>query len=278
MIEAYAFLAVFTAQILAMSVLYPARLDRHVRAQATSFPSERLAQLYPGIDLDRAQDGLLTRYRRVNMGIAVLSLLLLGWLASYLRRPDWIEDPVVILLGVYFLLQMLPLGYVAWLGFRFDKEHKRALPEGKRKAILQRRGRFDFVPPIIVLVAVAGYFLFVALVIYIQPQPSPGFALIGVLALVYALQAFVVYRALYGKKTNLLETHARRMHTIRLTVKVSVYSCVLCAVFFAFTFAFDLLDMKRWMPFATSACLLITSLLCLMGLAAPPRGPGAEAE
>ena len=51
MIEAYAFLAAFTVQILVMSVLYPAWFIRYVRVQATRFPAERLAQLYPGVDL-----------------------------------------------------------------------------------------------------------------------------------------------------------------------------------------------------------------------------------
>ena len=38
MIEAYAFLAVFPVQILAMSVLYPAWFIRYSRRQAASIP------------------------------------------------------------------------------------------------------------------------------------------------------------------------------------------------------------------------------------------------
>lgn len=276
MIEAYAFLAVFTVQILAMSVLYPAWFIKYVRVQATRFPAERLAQLYPGVDLDLARERFLSRYRTVNTGIAVLGLLLLGWLFSYMQRPDWDEDPVIALISAYFAMQMLPLFFVAWLGFRFNKVHKRSLLEGKRKATLHRRGLFDFISPFIVFLAVLGYFLFAAVVIYIQGDPFPGFALIGVLTLVYASQAFVVYRALYGKKSNPFETHAGRVHTIGLTVKVNVYGCIVCVVFFAFVFTVDLLDLKRWVPLAQSVCLLITTLLCLMSLTAPPRQPEVD--
>jgi hypothetical protein len=173
------------------------------------------------------------------------------------------------------MMQFLPHCFVAWLGFRFNKVHKRSLLEGKRKATLQRRGLFDFISPFIVFLAVSSYFLFAVVVIYIQPEPFPGFALIGVLTLTYALQAFVVYRALYGK-TNPLETHARRVHTIGLTVKIGVYSCIVCVVFFAFIFTVDLLDMKRWVPLAQSVCLLITTLFCLMSLTAPPREPEVD--
>ena len=276
MIQSYAFLAVFAVQVLAMSILYPARFSRHVRAQATSLPVERLAQLYPGVDLGLALQRFLSRYRAVNTGIAVLGLLLLSWLFVYVRRPDWDEDAVIGTISAYFLLQLLPLVFVAWLGFKFNKAHKRRLLEGKRKATLQRRGLFDFISPFFVFLTVSSYFLFVVFVIYVQPKPFPGFALIGVLTLCYALEAFVVYRAVYGKKANPLETHASRVHTIGLTVKICVYSCLVCAVFFAFTFTLDLLDLKKWMPFAQSVCLLITTLLCLMSLVAPPRQPHVD--
>lgn len=276
MIEAYAFLAVFTVQVLAMSVLYPARFNKHVRVQATSFPAKRLAQLYPGVDLDLARERFLTRYRTVNTCIAVLGLLLLGWLFSYIRRPNWDEDTVVALISVYFMMQMLPLGFVAWLGFRTNRVHKPLLLEGKRKATLERRGLFDFISPFIVFLAVASYFLFATFVMYVQPKPLPGLALIGVLTLVYASQAFVVYRALYGKKSNPLETHARRVHTIGLTVKVCVYSCIVCVVFFSFVFTLDLLDQRRWVPFALSVCLLVTTLLCLMGMTALPSNSESD--
>jgi hypothetical protein len=269
MIEVYAFVAVFTVQVLAMSVLYPAKFSKYVRQQATCLPMERLAQLFPNVDLDLARERFLTRFRTVNAGIAVLGVLLLGWLFSYMRQPDWDEDPVIALTSAYYMMQMLPIVFVAWLGFRFNSAHRRSLIEAKRRATLQRRGLFDFISPAVVFLAIFGYFLFVAYVLSVQPKPFPGVALIGVLTLTYALVAFVTYRAIYGN-TNPLETHERRVHRIGLTVKVNVYSCIVCVVFFAFVFTVDLVDLKKWVPLAQSACLLITTLLCLMNLTAPP--------
>ena len=177
MIEVYVFLAVFPVQILVMSVLYPAWFTRHIRARAKSIPAERLAQLYPGVDLGQARERFLTRYRAVNTVIAVLGLLLLGWLFSYMQRPDWDDGAVEALVTVYFLVvQMLPLVLIAWFATRFNKVHRRSLPEGKRKAILQRRGLFDFVSPFVVFLAVLAYFLFAAFMIYIEQHPFPGFA------------------------------------------------------------------------------------------------------
>jgi hypothetical protein len=184
------------------------------------------------------------------------------------------------LVAVYFMVQMLlPLGLVVWLGVRFNKAHKRSLPERKRKAILQRRGLFDFVSPFIVFLAVSSYFLFAAFVIYIQQHPFPGFAglvNIGATTLVYALQAFVVYAMLYGKKSNPFETHAGRVRTIGLVVKSCVYSCIACVAFVSLNFTLGLLDWQRWEPFALSVFFVITALLSLMGMTAPPPQPEAD--
>ena len=76
MIEAYAFLAAFTVQILVLSVLHPAWFTRDARAKGE-------AQL-PGWDR-KSRERFLSVYRAVNAGIAVLGLVLLGWLFSLMR-------------------------------------------------------------------------------------------------------------------------------------------------------------------------------------------------
>jgi hypothetical protein len=278
MVYAYAFLAMFTIQILAMSFLYPTWFIRYLRRQATRIPAERLAQLYPGVDFGLARERFLTRYRTLNTGIAGVGLLLLGWLSSSMRRPEQHDVKVVVtLVCVYFLVQALvPLGLVVWHGVRFSRVHERSLLlEGKRKAVLQRRGLFDFVSPFTVLVAVLSYFLFAAFVIQ---HPFPGFAgliSLGAITLAYAVQAFLVYAVLYGKKPNPFETHAGRVRTIGLVVRSCVYSCIACVVFLSLNFTLGMLSLRRWEPFALSAFFVIIALLSLMGMTAPPP---AEAE
>jgi MFS family permease len=280
MIEAYAFLAAFTLQILAMSVLYPAWFIRYVRVQATRLPVERLAQLYPGVDAGHAQKRFLNQYRALNRVIAVLGVLLLVWLFGYLRRPDWDDGPVEALVTVHFFVaQIVPLGLVVWLGVRFNMKRKRSLPEGKRKATLQRRGLFDFVSPFVVFLAGLSYFLFAAFVVYIQQHPFPGFAgliNIGIVTLVYASQAIFIYTILYGRNRNPFETHAGRLHMIGLAVKSSVYSCIVCVVYLSLSFSLGLLDLQRWEPFALSVFLIICALLASMCVIAPLRQPGMD--
>jgi hypothetical protein len=278
MFEMYAFFAAFTAQVLALSVLCPARLIRSTRARMTSYPAERFPQLYP--HGSSVIDRTLTVYRALNTGVAALGLLLLGWLFSYMRRPDWDDGPVEALVSVYFGVQVLPLCLAGWTAARFNKVLRRSLAEEKRKASLQRRGLFDFISPPIVFLAALSYFLFVAFVIYIQRDPFPGFAgslvNIGCITLLYALMAFCVYVTLYGKKSNPLETHADRMRTIGLAVKGCVYSCIACVAFLSLNFTLVLQDLQRWEPFALSVSLVTCALLCFMCLQPPRRQPGAD--
>lgn len=287
MIEAYAFLAMFTVQILAMSVLYPAWFIRRARVQARSAPNERLAerlaQLYPGVDLALARERFFSRYRAGNTVIAALGLLLLGWLFNYMRHPGWDDDDVATLAAVYFVLQIVPICIVGLIGVVYIKTHKHALLEGKRKATLQRRGLFDFVSPFTFFLVVLAYFLFVAFVIYLKQQPTAGSLrswqgsamIIVAVTLVYAVNGFTVYRLLYGAKCNPFETHAARLHTLGRTVKGSVYSCLISVVFLSLFFTLNLLELQKWQPFALSVFLVITTLLSLRSLNAPPRRPEA---
>lgn len=280
MIEAYSFLAVFTVQILAMSVLYPAWFIRYWRAQERNIPAERLTEIYADADLTVAQEHFFARYRALNRGIAVLGAVLLGCLYSYMRRPDWDDGPVEALVSIYFLVQtFLPFGLAAWLAARFKKAHQRSLLHGKRKAVLQRRGLFDFVSPTLLFTAALSYFLFAGFVLYIQQHPFPGFAgalvNIGGITLVYAVNALCVYTMLYGKKSNPFETHAGRLHTISATVKSCVYSCIACVVFLSLNFTLAMVDRQRWEPFAVSVFFVIVALVRSMGLTTPRQPAGS---
>ena len=248
--------------------------------QTTRLPAERLAQLYPGVDLRSATERFLTQYRALTACSAVLGLVLLGWLFSYMRRPDWDDGPVEVLVSVYFFAaQMLPLFLLVWFGVRFNREHKHPLPQGKRTALLQRRGLFDFISPFVVFLAALSYLLFATFVIYLRHHPFPGFAglisLVGV-TLVYALNALVVYMMLYGKKGNPFETHEGRLRTIGLAVKGSVYSCIVVVVYLSLNLSLGMLDLQRWEPFVLSIFFVITALLASMGFAVPPRQPQAS--
>lgn len=279
MIETYAFLAMFTLQILVASVLYPTWLVRYVRSRAASFPAERFAELFPGVDRSRSAERFATRYRALNTGIAMLGLVLLGWLFIYMQRPDSHEGAVQALATGYFLLQFAPLPFFMVIGHRYTKLLRQSLAEGKRKALLQRRGLFDFVSPFVVSLAVLSYLVFAALVIYLRQHPFPGFGgllNIAIITLVYALNAFVAYQSLYGRKRNPLMAHADRVRAIATVVKSVTWSCIAVTVYSSLNLILLLLRLRSWELFGLTSFFVICTLIASQGVRSQPSQPDAD--
>jgi hypothetical protein len=281
-IEAYAFLAMFTIQILVSSVLYPARIVTYVRGWEQNFGSERFAQLYPGIDYNRWVGRFVAGYRAANIVIAVLGLLLLGWMFTRIQRPHWGSE-VSKAAVMYFVLQLSPLALTALYAFvRYFKILLQPSQETKRKATLQRRGLFDFVSPSVVYLAVLSYFLFVVYAIWLDLYVYDNASLsrhcyraIVSVTLVYALNAFIIYKYLYGKK-NPLVSHEGRVHAIGVSVKAGIYGSIAIAWFLSIFGTLGQPGLREWKPFALLCFLVASQLLTLMGTTAPPRKPAAE--
>ncbi len=284
MIEVYLFLAVFPIQILGLSVLYPLGLTRQVRTALKTIPAERLAELYPGIDVAEAHERFIARYRVANTVVVVLGLVLLGWFLSYMQRPTWDEGTVGGLLTAYFFLQNGPILLFAWFTLRFNKVHRRLLPDAKRKASLDRRGLFDVVSPSMVLLVILSYFQFVAVIFYAAQHPFPGFGgrflNIGIVSLGYILLGAVVMYLLYGrKKISPLHSHADRIRIVRGVANYYAWIIILSSISISINMAGKLklvVDLETWGPFLGTAFFLIITLLLLRTVAA--RTPQPEAQ
>jgi NhaP-type Na+/H+ or K+/H+ antiporter len=282
MIEAYAFLAAFAVQILAASVLYPAGIIKYVRGWARDFGSERFEELYPGVDYGRWVQRFVVGYRTANIVITVLGLLLLGWFFSRIQQPDWAGE-VRAPAAMYFMLQFSPLALTAlYAVVRYHKALMQPSRESKRKATLRRRGLNDFVPPFVVYFAILSYFLFVVygiwLDLYIYDNTSLSRHCLKALVtvtLVYAVNALIIYKYLYGRK-NPLVNHEGRVHTIGATVKGGVYGSIAIAWFVSLFGTLGQPGLEEWRPFALMLFFIATSLLTFMGVTAPPRKPQAN--
>ncbi len=271
MIEAYAFLAAFAVQILVVSLLQPVWFTRYARAKAEA--------QFPGWDR-KIRERFLVAYRAVNLGIAVLGLVLLGWLFNHMRSASWDIVSAMRLFAGYTMAQMLPLIVVSLIGAWIKKKVlTNAPPQAKRTASLQRRGIFDIVSPFTVFLAVMGYVLFAAFVIHIQQHNVaglPGYLLLGVITLVYALNAFAVYWLLYRRKKWPLETRAYRMQAVEVQVKIVFYVSIAVVVFYSQIATLVLLHLVRWAPFAVSVYIVIVMLFTSMGLFALRRQADAD--
>lgn len=282
MIEVYLFLAMFPVQILGMSALYPLLFTRFIRTGLKNIPAERLAELYPGVDAVEAHERFLARYRAANTVVVVLGVLLLGWFIRYMQRPDWDAGTVGGLVTAYCLLQFSPIILITWFTLRFNKVHRHLLPEAKRKAVLRRRGLFDFISPVTALLAILAYFQFVAFMFYVERHPFPGFggplANIGILSLAYILMGAMVMYLLHGRKIDPLQTHADRLSMIGGVANYYAWMLILTSISLSLNVARKLVDLETWRPFAGIVFFLILTLLTLRTVrpTAPPRQPEAH--
>jgi magnesium-transporting ATPase (P-type) len=275
MFEVYAFLLMFLVQVLMMSVMFPAALIRYSRTQAPRF-ADRFAQAFPGVDIGQSIERFVTRFRATTLVVAVLGLVLLGWLFDYMQRPDWNHRDVLPLTVAYYMAQVVAIVLEVVIGFSsYLKLLRHPSPAGKRTAVLQRRGLFDFVSPFAVFLAAAAYLLFVGFVIYLQQRgmedTKSAFTLIVSITLVYVLNAVTLYAMLYKSRVfNPLETRESRGPWIGIQVKGLVYSSIFIVAFISIFSVLDVLNQQRWMPFALTAFFVGCSVSFFTSLAAAP--------
>jgi hypothetical protein len=261
----YAFIAVFTAQILILSVLGPVKLVGFLRAQIARFVAERAAAVdaWAAARVDRR----LRLLGLMGMGTGVVGLLLLVGMIRYMLRPDWTDGPLEAVVPAYFALQVLPLFLALVTAGRFHEVLKRSLPTEKRKAILEPRGLFDFVSRSAVSLAALAYFLFVAFLLYLEQHPFPGFAgfftNVAAITLVYAVMAIGICVTLRTRGSTPLQAHEGRMRSVGLAVRICVYSCILYVASLTLNFTLVLLDLQRWEPSLVSVVLVVLALLSL---------------
>jgi len=283
MIEAYAFLAAFAVQIVVVSVVNPTRLIKHVRGWSAKFGSERFAQHYPGVDYQAWVERFATGFRAVNIAIAVIGLVLLGWLFNVIQRPGWAG----VASGIspfYLMFQVSPLALLAlYTVVRYYKVFLHPPQEARRTASLQRRGLLDFVSPTALTIAAVSFVLFFPFAIlsdlYVYDNTTLSWSCykaMGSVVFVYALNAFVVYKILYGRK-NPFVSHEGRVHSIAMTVKSSVYTSTALVWFIVIGSFFTKLQLENWRPFAVTVFCVIVILISFMELTSPLRRSDSEA-
>jgi hypothetical protein len=274
MIEVYLFYAMFIAQVVVLSVLYPRALIRSVRAGLARYPIERSL-----LEDEQAHLWLgrwLRLYRHINTGIALAGLLLLALLWSYMQRPVWDDGDITLLLTAYFVLQFAPTALFWRQLARGNKQLKELLRGEKRTASLQPRRLFDFISPSAVGLTGLFYLLHAALAVYLDREPFPGFAgalvNVTITTLMCLGTAFGVHRTIYRRKSSPLLTHEDHLWEIEVAVKILVYGCMIAMLALTVILVLGKLDLESAKPLAQSTIhVVIGVLLWAMGRKKKPR-------
>jgi hypothetical protein len=278
MIEMYGLIAAFTAQIIFFSVLGPLRVTGVLREQIRLF----IAEYAPPIDPEAAAqvDRRLRLLRFLGLATSVVGVALVVGMIRYMLRPDWTDGPLEVIVPAYFGIQVMPTFLAVVTAGAFHGVLKRSLPAQKRKALLQPRGLFDFVSRSAVALAVVVYFLYIALLTYIEQHPFPHFAGLpvnaGLVTAMYAMMAFAIYMTLRKMSSSPLQGREDRVRAVGVAVKVCVYSCIVGVANISVNMLLILLDEQRWEPTFQSLGLILVGVLARMALKEQLRIPEAE--
>jgi hypothetical protein len=268
MIESYAFFAAFVLQIIGLSVLQPLWFAGLWHKEAAIFPADLQSALHERIFRH------LPRLRAVNWGIAIIGFAVLGAFIVYVPFQAWDDFA-----RFYLMLQCAPMVVATLVFYRAIHEIGNARQEPKRKALLQRRGLFDFVSPVAVGIAVLSYVLYIAFLFYIARKPFDGFAGVWVnvvgMTLTYGVSAVVIWLALYGKKTHSFETLEGRVNGMRLVVRMMVYLSIFSVVGLSMDMSIKYFELDRWIPFMSCAGMAVIPVMFYLTLKASPQGPDA---
>lgn len=275
MIESYAFLAAFAAQIFVGSILSPSRMIKYVRGWARSYGSERFATLYPEIDYDGWVRRFVGGFRAAHVVTALVGVALLVWMLMLIREPHW-TGRVSLIATIYFMFQLAPLVLTSLYVFiRYWKFIVQPPQEAKRKATLQRRGLLDYVSPAAVVVWIASWPLFVAysiwLDLYVYDNATLSKECLTTLisiSFVYALNGFIVYKSLYSRRNPLMSTEGRT-HSISVQVKSCVYTSIAVAWFMVLFGTLGQPSLTEWRPFTLTLFFVLCTLLTMAYLYVP---------
>lgn len=283
MIEVYAFYAVFFLQLLLMSILQPWRVAQRVRQGMARYPAQDYPQLYPDGEETtvREQTRYLRGYLLLNSLIATVGLVLLAWLFTRMQRMQQgqYDVAVTIVIVLYYMLQLVPIllfqVVVAWKNSYLRK----VMQSEKRTAVLQPRRLFDFVSPVIVLLTLLCYPAFVALVFYTRHvfphRAASDEVLIAGISLYYAMCGLGIYRTLYGRKSNPLQSNQDRIHEISVGVKTCVYGALAVVLYFMVNQVVVVLDRQGMELLALSCHFVIVGLLVHLAVLSQHRGTTA---
>ncbi|NVJ99636.1 MAG: hypothetical protein HWE25_15915 [Alphaproteobacteria bacterium] len=247
----------FIGQIYLISHYFPARFAQRIRYILRNFPVSEYPKLYPsaGPNFADETEDKLRLFLRVNSGIAVIGLLLLGVMFgnNYSIDPKGGDEVFVMM---YFFLQVIPFLIAGYKEHTQYAAMRKAFSETRRKADLRPRRLFDFISPAAVLAAVLSYSIW--LVFYLNIKGSAGpwgeevYISVGLTTTMNLIYAAVIARFIYGKKLDPYQASKDHMKTIEAITKALVYSSIGISWFHVMTVAADEYALEAFDPALSS--------------------------
>lgn len=238
-------LLAFFSQIFVISALIPLWVKKRIKNLVAQFPPETYPKLYP-VPTESIYFAIKT-FTLLNGGMVLFGLFILA--VTVITGADellnWDTQSV---LTVFFMMQMMPFINLGFSGLKYQQMMRKVGQPTVRTALLQPRGVLDFVPLHFLVFTLLSLLLYIALVIYVQNNPFPGFAgywNILFVALTNVFYYFMIHRIIGGKKHNPHQTHEDRMIHTRLITKLLALAAIMSNLFLTSNLLLSVFDLRH---------------------------------
>lgn len=251
------FYIVFSSQVYLLSIHYPHKISLRVEYMLENFPPTEYPKLYPNFHAGYVQTQQLKIriYKIINYAIAMVGFgIMATMIFSDYRPSEKGGDEIFVML--YFFLQTMPLLYISWKEHCQYRMMRLTFDDKTRVAELTRRGLFDYVSPIYVVIA---FILYAAWLVFYLYHVGPiaaweanryvTFITITGMNIFYSVSIFAFVS---GKKLDPYKAPKDQQKHAESVVKVLVFSSVMVSIFLTLTQAADQYAFEVFDPVMTS--------------------------
>ena len=261
------FYIVFIGQILLTSYYFPRKLLDRMQHVLETYPPSSYPKLYPRpIEAYKIAHWV---FKVANWFVLALGFVILGSVMFLIDHSTFADDGYIseAFPIVYGVIQFLPLMALEFSEFSHLKLMRKANTSSVRTAELRRRGIFDFVSPMLLIVAFclyAGSIVFDAYVHDFEVTWSHDTAQRGiVITLTNLMLAVVGAWTLHGRNKDPYQSSEDRDRKIAASLKSLLYVSMAMSVFFMTVSADDVFEMDFLDAILVSAYFQVIVFLSL---------------
>ena len=272
--EAILFFFVFASQVLLISWLYPRRVLSRTRLVLRNHPPSTHPKMY--VQPIEYYERRLRNYARLNHGIAAAGFLIIVGLVLGTFAGQWdgaIGTPWsssgewdAAIVTPFFLVQWIGAFYYQLSMLKHNKARAQAALPRVRTTELRRRRLFDFVSPVILIVAVLTNITYIAFVLWYRRFGFDWFTAAGniaIIALMVVAMAATVAITLRTRPDH-YQAHQDRLDLMKLVVNQVVAFSIAFPVVFAIQLIVKLYDPDFLEPVIASLNAQLIALAWLL--------------
>lgn len=256
--------AVFISQIFIISYWLPLKLNKRANEIMVKCPPEKYPKLYPFSHqeiVNKVNQLMLLTYAGLTIGILIV---MHGLYYKTDEMLGWDSQSVIM---IFYVIQVIPLAFLALFSERYFKKMRSKNRVSIRTAQLAPRRLTSYASKWLIGLAITVYVLFVILVAVISKYPFDGFAgyvnVFGV-TLLNGFFALIIYKYVYGKKTDPHQSDEDRFQKTSRVVKLMLFSSIAATVSISIHFLLSTFDLRHLNDVVASIYYQIIMLVMIL--------------